>query len=225
MYLQRDAQFLLNNEITCAMPFYLHHSRSWATLWPSLYHFPLKRVPTIFLNFDTSSINSPYFAPFSFVQVSSCKLETNENQMIRRLILQNKYHICLEIPSSGLCWFLSCAFFFFHRIFWIFLQNKTRRNSQWETVILISNRTFCEKLLVMCLNGAQSCLQHLTTYLYYSKSYFQHIATSNISLFACFCYRKTLNLKKNRSTFKSYMQFLNVIIHMQVALALMAYQI
>ena len=76
MYLQRDAQFLLNNEITCAIPFYLHHSRSWATSWPSLYNFPLKRTPTIFLNFDTSSINSPYFAPFSFVQVSSCKLET-----------------------------------------------------------------------------------------------------------------------------------------------------
>ena len=189
------------------MPFYLHHSRSWATSWPSLYHFPLKRTPTIFLNFDTSSINSHYFAPFSFVQVSSCKLETNENQMIRRLILQNKYHICLEIPGSGLCWFLSCAFFFFHRIFWIFLQNKTRRNSQWETVILISNRTFCEKLLVMCLNGAQSCLQHLTTYLYYSKSYFQHIATSNISLFACFCYRQTLNLKKTGQLLKATCSF------------------
>lgn len=148
MYLQRDAQFLLNNEITCAIPFYLHHSRSWATSWPSLYNFPLKRTPTIFLNFDTSSINSPYFAPFSFVQVSSCKLETNENQIVRRLILQKKYHICIKIPGSGLCWFLSCAFFFFfHRIFWIFLQNKTRRDSQWETVILISNRTFLWKIV------------------------------------------------------------------------------
>ena len=29
------------------------------------YHFPLKRAPAIFLYFDTSSINSPCFAPFA----------------------------------------------------------------------------------------------------------------------------------------------------------------
>ena len=172
MYLQRDAQFLLNNEITCAIPFYLHHSRSWATSWPSLYNFPLKRTPTIFLNFDTSSINSPYFATFSFVQVSSCKLETNENQIVRRLILQKKYHICIKIPGSGLCWFLSCAFFFFFSIgsFEYFCRIKQGEIHNEKLWFWFQIEHFCEKLLVMCLNGVQSCLQHLTTYLYYSKS-------------------------------------------------------
>ena len=37
MYLQRYTQFLLNNEITYTMPFYLQHSRSLATQWPSSY--------------------------------------------------------------------------------------------------------------------------------------------------------------------------------------------
>ena len=31
----------------------------------SSYHFPLKRVPTIFGYFDTLLINSPYFASFA----------------------------------------------------------------------------------------------------------------------------------------------------------------
>ena len=40
---------------------------------------------------------------------------------------------------------------------------------------------FCEKLLVMCLNGVQSSLQHLTTYLYYSIiSYF---STTQLRIF------------------------------------------
>ena len=49
MYLQRDTQFLFNNEIKYTMPFYLNHSRSWAIKWSSSYHFPLKRPSTIFL--------------------------------------------------------------------------------------------------------------------------------------------------------------------------------
>ena len=160
MYLPRDTQFLLNKEITCMMPFYLHHSRSWATSWYSSYHFPLKRAPAIFLYFDTSSINSPCFAPFALclglLQIrdkwTSNDSETNLTKEISNLP-------CNPLAFVG----FFPALIIFHRIFWIFLQDKTRKISQWEK---------CEKLLVMCLNGVQSSLQHLTTYLYYSKSYF-----------------------------------------------------
>ena len=143
------------------MPFYLHHSRIWATSWYSLYHFPLKRAPTIFLYFDTSSINSPCFAPFAlclalFLQIrdkwTSNDSETNLTKEISNLP-------CNPLAFVG----FFPALIIFHRIFWIFLQDKTRKISQWEK---------CEKLLVMCLNGVQSSLQHLTTYLYYFKSYF-----------------------------------------------------
>ena len=65
MYLQSDTQFLLNNEVIYTMPLYLHQSRSWATKWPISYHFALKSPPTIFLYFDTLSINSPCFATFA----------------------------------------------------------------------------------------------------------------------------------------------------------------
>ena len=62
---KRDKQFLLNNEITYTMLFYLRHSKSWATKWPSSYEFPLITTPTIFLYFDTLLINSSCFAPFA----------------------------------------------------------------------------------------------------------------------------------------------------------------
>ena len=144
------------------MPFYLHHSRIWATSWYSLYHFPLKRAPTIFLYFDTSSINSPCFAPFSLCLAFFLQIREKWTSNVRRLILQKKYQIYPAIQAVAFVGFFP-ALIIFHRIFWIFLQDKTRKISQWEK---------CEKLLVMCLNGVQSSLQHLTTYLYYFKSYF-----------------------------------------------------
>ena len=145
MYLPRDTQFLLNKEITCMMPFYLHHSRSWATSWYSSYHFPLKRAPTIFLYFDTSSINSPCFAPFAlclalFLQIrdkwTSNNSETNLTKEISNLP-------CNPLAFVG----FFPVLIIFHRIFWIFLQDKTRKISHWETVILISNRTFLWKIV------------------------------------------------------------------------------
>ena len=103
--------------------------------------------------------------------------------MIRGLILQKKYQIYPAIQAVAFVGFFP-ALIIFHRIFWIFLQDKIRKISQCKTVILISNRTFLWKIVG---NVLERCT--------------------------------------NRSTFKSYMQFLNVIIQMQVALVLMAYLI
>ena len=65
IYLQKDTQCLLINGIIYTMPFYLHHSRSWATKGPSSYQFAFKSLPTILLYFDTLSRNSPCFASFA----------------------------------------------------------------------------------------------------------------------------------------------------------------
>ena len=98
-----------------------------------------------YIYFDTSSINSPCFAPFAlclalYLQIrdkwTSNDSETNLTKEISNLP-------CNPLTFVG----FFPALIIFHRIFWIFLQDKTRKISQWETVILISNRTFLWKIV------------------------------------------------------------------------------
>ena len=127
------------------MPFYLHHSRSWATSWYSSYHFPLKRAPAIFLYFDTSSINSPCSAPFALclglLQIRD-KWTSNDSGSNQ----EKKYQIYPAIQAVVFVGFFP-ALIIFHRIFLIFLQDKIKKISQCKTVILISNRTFLWKIV------------------------------------------------------------------------------
>ena len=48
--------------------------------------------------------------------------------MIRGLFLEKKYHICHIVDFFP-------ALIFLHRILWIFLQNKTKKIPQRETVV------------------------------------------------------------------------------------------
>ena len=66
--------------------------------------------------------------------------------MIRRLILQKKYQIYPAIQAVAFVGFFP-ALIIFPRIFWIFLQDKIRKISQYKTVILNSNRTFLWKIV------------------------------------------------------------------------------
>ena len=172
MYLQRDTQFLLNNEITWTIPFYLHHSRSWATLLPSLYHFPLKRALTIFLYFDTPLINWSCFAPFAFC--SGLSLQIRDKWTSNDLKTNLKKEIS-NLPWNTRQWPLLVSFLriiFFIGSFENFYRIKQGKFYSEKVWFWFQIEHFCEKLSVMCLNGVQSCLQHLATSLYYSKSCF-----------------------------------------------------
>ena len=89
--------------------------------------------------------DSPCFAPFAlclalFLQMrdkwTSNDSETNLTKEISNLP-------CNPLAFVG----FFPALIIFHRNFWIFLQDKTRKISQWETVILISNQTFLWKIV------------------------------------------------------------------------------
>ena len=112
MYLQRDTQFLLNNEIY----------------------------------FDTPLINWSCFAPFAFC--SGLSLQIRDKWTSNDLKTNLKKEIS-NLPWNTRQWPLLVSFLriFFHRIFWKFLQDKTRKILQWESVILISNRTFLWKII------------------------------------------------------------------------------
>ena len=71
-------------------------------------------------------------------------------------------------------------------------ENFTARNCDFNFNFQYSS----EKLLVMFLNGVKSCLQHLTTYLYYSKYlFFAHRSSEYFSL-CVFMLWERINLRK-----------------------------
>ena len=99
-----------------------------------------------FLYFDTSLINSPCFAPFAFCSGLSLQIRDKWTSNDSKTNLTKEIS---NLPWNTRQWPLLVSFLriFFHRIFWIFLQDKTSKISQWENVIFISTRTFLWKII------------------------------------------------------------------------------
>ena len=159
MYLQRD------NEITYTMPFYLQHSRNWATKRPSSFHFPLKRPPTIFLYFDPLLINSPCFAEFAlcsglFLWIRDKWTSTDWKTSSRILKYQA---VVFGVRGRGWVSFLCLLFFigFFAYSCWIKKENFSDNcDFDFKSNIPVKNCWWCTRIVHM----KKSCLQLVFTF-------------------------------------------------------------
>ena len=111
-----------------------------------LISFFFEKSTNDFLYFDTSLINSRCFAPFAFCSGLSLQIRDKWTSNDSKTNLTKEIS---NLPWNTRQWPLLVSFLriFFHRIFWIFLQDKTSKISQWENVIFISTRTFLWKII------------------------------------------------------------------------------